>query len=43
MSRDVFGTDVARVHLGKQNLSTLQVRKQKGLKRLQKAQGPVDE
>ena len=38
MSTDVFGTKLARVHVGKQNLDTLQTRKMKALRK-----GPTDE
>lgn len=32
VSRDVFGTQLARIHLGKQDLSGLQTRKTKALR-----------
>lgn len=33
ISRDVFGTKEGRIHLGKQNISRIQIKKMKGLKR----------
>jgi hypothetical protein len=44
ISRNVFGSDIARVHVGKQPLGALQIRKHKAIKRLQSAQQerPVD-
>uniref|UniRef100_A0A914WZW1 Malonyl-CoA decarboxylase n=1 Tax=Plectus sambesii TaxID=2011161 RepID=A0A914WZW1_9BILA len=39
VTQDVFGTKLARVHLGRQNIHTLQTRKMKGLRRSKEQNG----
>ena len=42
-SRDVFGTELGRIHTGKQNVDALQVRKHKAFKVLKRQEQSDDE